>query len=30
MNLNEIYQYLEKRNFNLTSDKTLKDPVGNY
>lgn len=29
MNINEIYQYLEKKNFNLTSDKILKDPAAN-
>lgn len=29
MTFNEIFQYLSQRNFNLTSDKVLKDPLGN-
>lgn len=30
MNSHEIYQYLMQKNFNLTSDKILKEPYLNY
>lgn len=29
MTLQEIYQYLGQKNFNLSSDKILRDPLGN-